>query len=71
MRDLLAALGFKPVKEDKGELWYLSPFRQETDASFKITRDGKAWYDHGEGAGGNILKFACRYYGLADQDIRG
>lgn len=63
MRDLLAALGHQPVKEQRGELWFYSPFREETDASFKITRDGRGWYDHGEGAGGNILDFVMRLYG--------
>jgi len=68
MRDLLDALGYQPFREQKGELWYLSPFRQETDASFKITRDGGGWYDHGEGAGGNILDFVMRYHKV---DFRG
>lgn len=68
MRDLLAALGHEAQREDKGELWYLSPFRQETDASFKITRDGRAWFDHGMGKGGNILDFAMTYF---HTDLRG
>ena len=71
MRMLLAELGHEPVREDKGECWYLSPFREEMDASFKISRDGRAWYDHGAGEGGNILDFAILYWQLPDQDIAG
>ncbi|MEM7125701.1 MAG: toprim domain-containing protein [Chloroflexota bacterium] len=63
MRDLLAALSHQPVQVQRGELWFYSPFREETDASFKITRDGRGWYDHGEGAGGNIVDFVMRLYG--------
>lgn len=61
LKDLLDQLGYKPKYEDKGEHWYLSPFRQETKASFKITRDGKGWYDHGAGEGGNIVDFVISY----------
>ena len=43
LKDLLARLGYAPDHEDKGEHWYLSPFRQEREASFKITEDGKGW----------------------------
>ncbi len=51
LRDLLENLGHDPRRVVSGECWYLSPLRQETDASFKITRDGKAWYDHGGAEG--------------------
>lgn len=71
LKALLAALGHEPVREDKGEYWYLSPFRQEKDASFKISRDGRAWYDHGAGEGGNILDFAIHYWRLPATDVAG
>ena len=61
LKDLLTRLGHNPVQEDKGEHWYCSPFRQEQKASFKITRDGKGWYDHGAGTGGSILDFVMHY----------
>ena len=62
LRDLLVALGCQPVKEQKGEPWYMSPFRQKTDASFNITRDGKAWYDHGMGQEGIFWISPCAIY---------
>lgn len=71
MKTLLAELGHEPVREDKGESWYLSPLREETDASFKISRDGMAWYDHGAGEGGNILDFAIRFWGLSATNVAG
>ena len=58
MSVLLSALGYTPVRETGGEKWYLSPFRDEKDASFKLTADDRAWYDHGLGKGGNIIDFA-------------
>ena len=61
MPDLLARLGFQG-EERNGELWYHSPFRDERTASFKLTRDGRAWYDHGIGEGGDVVTFARRYW---------
>lgn len=61
MPDLLARLGFQG-EERNGELWYHSPLRDERTASFKLTRDGRAWYDHGIGEGGDVVTFAKRYW---------
>ena len=69
LKDLLNRLGYEPKREDKGEHWYISPFRREADASFKITRDGRGWYDHGAGHGGNILDFIIRYFNLPENGI--
>ena len=33
--DYLQSLGYSPVKQQSGSLWYKSPFRRETEASFK------------------------------------
>ena len=62
MKALLASLGHQPAKERRGELWYLSPFRQESEPSFKINQERNIWYDFGEGEGGNVLDFTMRYY---------
>ena len=56
--DLLALLGHYPDERRSrpgGEQWYASPLRQETTPSFKVSRDGKKWYDHGSGQGGTII----------------
>ena len=70
LKDVLSRLGHEAEREAKGEYWYLSPFRKEADASFKITRDGKGWYDHGAGQGGNILDFVILYFNLPENGIR-
>ncbi len=64
LKDLLARLGFEPHHEARGELWYTSPFREETEPSFKLTMNSKGWYDHGRGEGGNILDFVMAYGGV-------
>lgn len=68
MKDVLAALGCQPHHETKGEIWYPSPFRHESEPSFKINLERNIWYDFGEGEGGNILDFAMKYYAT---DLRG
>ncbi|MDE3741690.1 toprim domain-containing protein [Maribacter polysaccharolyticus] len=56
----LAKLGHFPTKENEKEAWYLSPFRSETQASFKVSKRLNRWYDHGEGTGGNVIDLVCR-----------
>lgn len=66
--DLLARLGFHPVKIEKNgrELWYKSPFREEKEASFHTTfiRDKWVWKDFGD-TGGTVIDFAIRYQNLS------
>lgn len=56
----LARAGHFPVRETEKEAWYLSPFRSETQASFKVNKKINRWYDHGEGIGGNTIDFICQ-----------
>ena len=37
--DYLQSLGYTPVKQQGNSLWYKSPFRQETEASFKVNTE--------------------------------
>ena len=63
---LLSALGHEPHHTKGQDVWYLSPFREETKPSFKVnTRFTSSWYDFGLGKGGNILDFVMQYYGLS------
>ncbi len=64
LQDLLAGLGVYPERHNtaKGELWYLSPFREETTPSFKIHEGKNVWYDFGLAAGGNVIDFAMLYF---------
>lgn len=59
---VLEKIGAKKIKHNNREIWYLSPFRNESTGSFKIDLVKNIWYDHGEGIGGNVLDFVMRYY---------
>jgi len=50
--DYLHSLGYSPVKQQGINLWYKSPFREETEASFKVNTEREQWYDFGLGKGG-------------------
>lgn len=56
----LANLGYFPTRQTEREAWYLSPFRSETAASFKVSISLNRWYDHGEGIGGNCIDLVCK-----------
>lgn len=68
--DLLSRLGHQPVAVKKGgdEIWYYSPFRDEKDASFHISKGDKwkwVWNDFGD-EGGTVIDFVMRYQGHRD-----
>ncbi len=56
----LAKLGHFQTKSTEKEAWFLSPFRSETQASFKVSKKLNRWYDHGEGIGGNVIDLVCK-----------
>ncbi|AEE19101.1 Toprim domain-containing protein [Dokdonia sp. Hel_I_63] len=58
--EMLAVLGHFPKRQSEREAWYLSPFRSETEASFKVSLSLNRWYDHGEGIGGNCIDLVCK-----------
>ena len=64
LADYLQSLGYTPVKQQGRNLWYKSPLREETDASFKVNTELEKWYDFGIGKGGNILALAAELYRL-------
>lgn len=59
----LEKLGYFPKKELQKEAWFLSPFRSETQVSFKVDLRINRWYDHGEGIGGNVIDLVTRIKG--------
>lgn len=61
--DLLSFLGHAPksVKKNGNEFWFISPFRDEKTASFKVKKDDNIWFDHGQGKGGNIFDFVMLF----------
>ena len=60
--DYLQSLGYTPIKQQGSSLWYKSPLREETDASFKVNTELNRWYDFGLGKGGNIIALAEELY---------
>ncbi len=62
MTDYLSSLGYEPTKIRGNDYWYLSPFRQEKEASFKINRCKNIWYDRGLAKGGNVIDFVTEHY---------
>lgn len=66
LQDFLASLGYTPTKQQGNKLWYLSPFRQENHASFKVNTERNQWYDFGIGKGGNIIDLAEQFYKSSD-----
>ena len=62
LADYLQSLGYSPVKQQGNNLWYKSPFRQETEASFKVNTERNQWYDFALGKGGNIIALAQELY---------
>lgn len=62
LADYLQSLGYSPVKRQGNNLWYKSPFRQETEASFKVNTELNRWFDFGLGKGGNIIALAGELY---------
>ncbi len=55
IRDYLAQRGIVPKQENTRYGFYLSPFREEQDASFKVDYTQNLWYDFGAGRGGSII----------------
>ncbi|MDL5510518.1 toprim domain-containing protein [Arenibacter sp. M-2] len=55
----MAKLGHFPTRSNEKEAWFLSPFRTETQASFKVSKKLNRWYDHGAGKGGNVIDLIC------------
>lgn len=60
--DYLQSLGYTPIKQQGNSLWYKSPLREETEASFKVNIELNQWYDFGIGKGGNIIALASELY---------
>ena len=62
LEQLLEPLGHVPRHTKGQDLWYTSPFRQESQPSFKVNTAFNSWYDFGLGKGGNILDFVMVYF---------
>ena len=62
LKDFLEQLGYKPVRIKHNSAWYLSPFRDENIASFKLNIKRNEWFDYGSNEGGGIIKLGKLLY---------
>ena len=49
-------------EERGGELWALSPFKEENTPSFSVNTEKGFWYDFSSGLGGNLIDFVMKYH---------
>lgn len=50
-----------PQRENDHEIWFLSPFREEKTASFKVNKKTNTWIDFGTGQSGDTLDCVRAY----------
>jgi len=62
MVEWLSGQGYQPQKIRGADHWYLSPFKNENEASFKVNKNKNVWYDHGLGKGGQLVDFVMEMY---------
>lgn len=56
----LAKSGHFPVRKTEKEAWFLSPFRTETQASFKVSLKKNYWIDFGTFDGGSTIDLVMK-----------
>ena len=60
--EFLIKKGFSPKKITTNDTWFLSPFRDEITASFKVSNQKNIWFDFGDGSKGNIIDFVIKFH---------
>lgn len=61
--DLLARLGYKPVRKYREEQFYHSMLQNsDTKDSFTVNDELGVWFDHGTRKGGNIVDFGVAFW---------
>ncbi|SDQ82586.1 Toprim-like [Chryseobacterium soldanellicola] len=69
LEEVLLSLGHLPTKQNEKEAWYLNPFANESQASFKLDKRINAWYLHSEGVGGNNIDFMKKYLNTSVNEV--
>ncbi|KAA6317540.1 DNA primase, partial [termite gut metagenome] len=65
LADYLQSIGITPCKKQGNNLWYYSPFRKETEPSFKVNLVRNQRKDFGSGEqGGDIILFIMKLHGI-------
>ncbi|MDM1299844.1 toprim domain-containing protein [Empedobacter falsenii] len=69
MIDYLAQKDIYPISSKQNVFWFLSPFRNEKTASFKVDNSTNRFYDFGEGFGGTLIDLISKLEKLSIKEI--
>lgn len=69
LEEVLLSLGHLPTKQNEKEAWYLNPFANESQASFKINKNLNYWYLFSEGIGGTNTDFMKKYLNASVNEV--
>lgn len=69
LEEVLLSLGHLPTKQNEKEAWYLNPFANESQASFKINKILNYWYLFSEGIGGTNTDFMKKYLDASVNEV--
>jgi len=69
LEEVLLSLGHLPTKQNEKEAWYLNPFANESQASFKINKSLNYWYLFSEGIGGTNVDLLKKYLNKTASEI--
>jgi DNA primase len=67
--DYLEQCGIQPQRIKGHSNWYLSPLREEKNASFKVNTKLNAWMDFGGGTGGNLIDLGIRMHNCSVEEF--
>lgn len=69
MIDYLAQKDIYPINSKQNIFWFLSPFRNEKTASFKVDISTNRFYDFGEGFGGTLIDLISKLENISVKEI--
>ncbi|WP_404985351.1 toprim domain-containing protein [Chryseobacterium sp. M5] len=69
LEEVLLSLGHLPTKQNEKEAWYLNPFANESQASFKINKSLNYWYLFSEGISGTNVDLLKKYLNKTTSEI--
>ncbi|WP_312920977.1 toprim domain-containing protein [Empedobacter brevis] len=67
--DYLAQKDIYPTSSKQNIFWFLSPFRNEKTASFKVDNSTNRFYDFGEGFGGTLIDLISKLENISIKEI--
>ena len=70
LMDYLQANGHTPLRITYGSAWFISPFRNEKTASFKVNIPKNLWFDFGSGEGGTLPVLVMKMRNVNYSDAR-